>query len=205
MTLEISDWRAFMEDFRGDFNAAYDGTPPWDVGRPQEALAALLRARATRGSLLDAGCGTGENAMCAASLGYESWGIDSAPKAIAKAREKAAARGLSVTFLEHDALQLETLGRTFDTVIDSGLFHVFDDEARARYVASLAAAVRSGGGYFMMCFSDEQPGDWGPRRVSQAEIRAAFATGWRVDEIRAATFDTRMGDIRAWLASVTRL
>jgi cyclopropane fatty-acyl-phospholipid synthase-like methyltransferase len=187
------------------FNEAYAGTPPWDIGRPQEALGVLLRERADRGSLLDAGCGTGENALYAASLGYETWGIDGAPAAIAKAREKAAARGQSVTFEVHDALQLATLGRTFDTVTDSGLFHVFDDEARTRYVASLAAAVRSGGRYFMMCFSDEQPGDWGPRRVSQAEIRAAFATDWRVDEIRAATFDTHVGDIRAWLASLTRL
>jgi SAM-dependent methyltransferase len=188
-----------------DFDAAYTGEPPWDTGNPQPAMAPLAQEGAMRGSVLDAGCGTGENALYFASLGHEVWGIDGAPAAIAKAREKAQARGLEVTFLVHDALALQTLGRTFDNVIDSGLFHVFDDEARARYVASLAAVVRPGGRYFMLCFSDRQPPGWGPRRVTQAEIREAFATGWRVDEIREASFETRIGDVWAWLALLTRL
>ena len=190
-----------------DFNAAYAGTPPWDIGRPQPAFVALAEAGAVQGSILDAGCGTGENALYFAGLGHEVWGIDGAPAAIAKAKEKAATRDLKVTFLVHDALALQTLGRTFDTVIDSGLFHVFDDEARPRYVASLAAAVRAGGRYFMLCFSDLQPGTDGPRRVTQAEIRAAFATGWRVDEIKEVTLSAWIpgGGARSWLASLTRL
>jgi SAM-dependent methyltransferase len=193
-----------------DFNEAYSGTPPWDIGRPQPAFVALAQAGAVQGSVLDAGCGTGENALYFAGLGHEVWGIDGAPAAIAKAREKAAARDLKVTFLVHDALELQTLDRTFDTVIDSGLFHVFDDEARTRYVASLAAAVRPGGHYFMLCFSERQPGTDGPRRVTQAEIRAAFTTGWRVDEIKDATLDVLEawfpgGGVRGWLASLTRL
>ncbi len=189
------------------FNAAYAGTPPWDIGRPQPAFVALAEAGAVQGSILDAGCGTGENALYFAGLGHEVWGIDGALAAIAKAQEKAAARDLKVTFLVHDALALQTLGRTFDTVIDSGLFHVFDDAARARYVESLAAAVRAGGRYFMLCFSERQPGTDGPRRVTQAEIRAAFATGWRVDEIKDATIEAWLpgGGARGWLASLTRL
>jgi SAM-dependent methyltransferase len=193
------------------FNAAYAGAPPWDIGRPQPAFVTLAQEGVVHGSVLDAGCGTGENALYFASLGHEVWGVDGAPAAIAKAREKAQTRSLDVMFLVHDALALQTLGRTFDTVIDSGLFHVFDDQARACYVTSLAAAVRPGGRYFMMCFSERQPGTEGPRRVTQAEIREAFADGWRVDEIREATFEARFdsgfapGGAHAWLALLTRI
>jgi hypothetical protein len=58
----------------------------------------------------------------------------------------------------------------------------------------------------MLCFSDRQPGTFGPRRVSKAEIEAAFAPpAWRIDAIDAATMDTNMDDIvQGWRASITR-
>jgi cyclopropane fatty-acyl-phospholipid synthase-like methyltransferase len=189
------------------FNDAYRGTPPWDIGQPQPAFVALAEHGAIQGGVLDAGCGTGENALYFASLGHETWGIDGAPTAIAQARRKAKERGLSVEFRVHDALALEGLGRTFDTVTDSGLFHVFGDEERARYVGSLAHILDPDGRYFMLCFSDRQPGTFGPRRVSQEEIRAVFASGWRVDEIVEAAFAQRLipEGARAWRCSITRL
>jgi cyclopropane fatty-acyl-phospholipid synthase-like methyltransferase len=189
------------------FDEAYRGTPPWDIGRPQPAFVALAEDGAITGSVLDAGCGTGENALYFASLGHETWGIDGSPTAINRARQKAQERGLSVEFRVHDALALEGLGRTFDSVIDSGLFHVFGDEDRARYVQSLARVLGPGGRYFMLCFSDRQPGSFGPRRVSQEEIRAVFADGWRVDEIAEATFAQWLipEGALAWRCSITRL
>ena len=88
-----------------------------------------------------------------------------------------------------DALRLVDLGEQFDTVLDCGLFHVFDDDERQRYVDSLAAVVSPGGRYHMLCFSDRQPGDWGPRRVTQDEIRAAFGEGWEVESIEPTVID----------------
>jgi cyclopropane fatty-acyl-phospholipid synthase-like methyltransferase len=189
------------------FDDAYRGTPPWDIGRPQPAFVALAEESAVQGSVLDAGCGTGENALYFASLGHEVWGIDGAPVAIDLARQKAQERGIRVEFRVHDALALEGLGRTFDTVTDSGLFHIFGDEDRSRYVASLTRVLDTGGRLFMLCFSDRQPGAFGPRRVTQEEIRAAFASGWRVDEIVEATFAQRFipEGARAWRCSITRL
>jgi cyclopropane fatty-acyl-phospholipid synthase-like methyltransferase len=191
-----------------NFDDAYRGTPPWDIPQPQPAFVALGEAGAVRGSVLDAGCGTGENALYFASQGHETWGIDGAPAAIEKARQKALERGLSVEFRVHDALALEGLGRTFDTASDSGLFHVFGDEDRVRYVESLARVLDSGGRYFMLCFSDRQPGAFPlPRRVTQEEIRATFANGWRVDEIVEARFAQRFfpEGAFAWRCSITRL
>ena len=108
-----------------------------------------------------------------------------------------------------DVLRLADLGLTADAIIDSGVFHVFDDENRARYVTSLASVLRPGGRCYLICFSDRQPGTWGPRRVSQDELRAAFSQGWTVVSIEEATFEVnepRIGvaSVQAWLAVLER-
>jgi SAM-dependent methyltransferase len=189
-----------------DFDALYAGTPPWDIGRPQPAFLDLAQQGVLRGRVLDVGCGTGEHAFMAAGLGLEATGLDAAPTAIARAEGKARNRGLTVRFLVWDALQLASLGERFDTVLDCGLFHVFDDEDSVRFVDSLRAVVPVGGRYHLLCFSDRQPGSFGPRRVTQAEIRASFADGWWVDSIEAATIEVTFdpAGVFAWRAAITR-
>lgn len=189
-----------------EFEEIYAGTPPWDIGRPQPAFLQLAEADAWRGRVLDVGCGTGEHALLASSLGLAATGIDAAPTAIELARHKAQARGLTARFLVSDALDLASLGEQFDTVLDCGLFHLFDDGNRARLVAGLASVVAPGGRYFMLCFSDRQPGDFGPRHLSQAEIRAGFADGWLIESIEPATIETTDGysNVLAWLATIAR-
>ena len=194
-----------------DWDTVYvAGTPPpWDVGRPQPAFVRLADRGALRGHLLDAGCGTGENALLATAHSAGVVGVDVSPTAIARARAKASERGLSARFEVADALNLSQLGLTFDTVIDSGLFHVFDDENRASYVASLASVLRSGGSCYLMCFSDLQPGTFGPRRVRKDEIISAFSDGWSVTGIEADEFvvnrELGIATARAWLATIRRL
>ena len=189
-----------------DFDAAYAGVPPWDIGRPQPAFLALATAGRLRGRVLDVGCGTGEHALMAAEHGLEATGVDTAPSAIAIAQRKATERGLPVRFAVHDALDLGRLGESFDTLLDSGLFHVFDDHDRARYVESLASATVPGSAYHMLCFSDREPGDWGPRRVSRDEVEASFKTGWRIETLEPVAFQTNMetGDVDAWRAEIVR-
>jgi SAM-dependent methyltransferase len=199
--------------FRGEgrqarsFDDTYVGTPPWEIGRPQPALHVRADAGEVRGRVLDSGCGTGEHALMAAAIGLDATGIDSSPRAIAIAEDKARERGLSVRFLVHDVLDLAALNERFDTVLDSGVFHVFDDDDRAKYVRSLAAATAPRARLFVLCFSDEQPGTFGPRRVSGEEIRDSFADGWRVDSIEATTMAVTFAPegARAWLAAITRL
>ena len=189
------------------FNAAYQGTPPWDIGRPQKEFVELVRRGEITGSVLDIGCGTGEHALFFAGEGHEVCGIDSAPLAIRKAREKAAGRGLRVNFLVLNALDLSSLNRKFDTATDSGLFHTLSDEDRPLFVESLAAVLSPGGRYFMLCFSELEPAGYGPRRITQDEIREAFRDGWTINYIRPATFEsrTRAEGPRAWLSSILKM
>ncbi len=186
------------------FESAYEGVPPWDIGRPQDAFVALAQRGEIRGRVLDVGCGTGENALHFASLGHVVVGLDAVAKAIEKAREKAKERGLGVDFRVGDALALVQLGGTFDTIVDCGLFHTFTDEQRTRYAASLRSALAPGGTLHLMCFSDEETREGGPRRVSPREIREAFATGFEVERIEPARFASHIheGGAKAWLATI---
>ncbi len=189
------------------FIEAYRGTPPWDIGRPQPAFVQLLRDGDVVGPVLDAGCGTGENALFFAAEGLEVVGLDAVPAAVDAARRKAAARSLAAEFLVGDALELGGLGRRFATVTDCGLFHTFEDDERERFVTSLAAALAPGGRYFVLCFSELETLEGGPRRVTQAELHGTFdRPPFRVTSIAAAEMATNLdgGGRHAWLARVDR-
>jgi cyclopropane fatty-acyl-phospholipid synthase-like methyltransferase len=184
MTMPPSSPRTSHSVDRASFENFYAEKPPWDIGKPQPSFVAI--ADRIISPVLDAGCGTGENALFFAGRGHRVTGIDFVDAAIQRARHKAAERGLPVEFLVKDALKLADWGERFASVIDSGLFHVFSDDDRRRYVEGLSQVVEPGGRLFLMCFSDAEPGTEGPRRVSQQELRDAFAGGWEVESIEPA-------------------
>ncbi|MFY9932314.1 MAG: class I SAM-dependent methyltransferase [Streptosporangiaceae bacterium] len=197
-----------MPSWDGAYTAS--APAPWDIGRPQPVFVRLAEQGLLSGQVLDSGCGTGEHTLLAAEHGADAVGVDLSPRAVELARAKAADRGLAVRFEVADALELAGLGLAFDAIIDSGVFHVFDDSDRSRYVVSLASALRDGGHCHLLCFSDRQPGTCGPRRVSQDELRAAFAQGWEFVRLEAATFELNRPGIgipvaQAWLADIRRV
>jgi SAM-dependent methyltransferase len=192
------------------WDASYrDGPAPWDIGHPQPAIVRLAAEGAFAGAVLDAGCGTGHNALHLASLGLPVVGVDVAETAVAMAREQASARGLDAEFLVADALRLDRLGRVFDTVLDSALFHTFDGDERRDYVASLASVTAPGGVLHLLCFGDAGPEARGPHPVSQAELRAPFepGSGWSVTSVSADRCQTRFAPegVAAWLARIERV
>jgi SAM-dependent methyltransferase len=192
------------------WNDSYrDGPAPWDIGRPQPAVMRLASEQAFAGAVLDAGCGTGDNALHIASLGLSVLGVDVAETALAIAGQRAGDHGVDVEFATADALRLDRLERTFDTVLDCGLFHTFDGDERAVYVASLASVTRRDGTLYVLCFSDDGP-DTGPHPVSEDELAESFGSGsgWRVTAIDADRLQTRYHDDRgapAWCATIKRV
>ncbi len=162
---------------------------------------------------MDLGCGTGENALFFVRRGHKITGTDFLAEPINRAKQKAAERGLTATFLVMDALALKELREGSGSAIDSGLFHVFDDHNRKRYVEGLATVLKPGGRLFLLCFSDAEPGEEGPRWVSRKEIEDAFAQGWKVESFEPTRFEVRPdskdisfndGGPKAWFAVVRR-
>ena len=192
------------------WDASYvDGPAPWDIGQPQPAVLRLAREGGFAGAVLDAGCGTGENALHVASLGLHVLGVDVAETALSIAREKAATRGIDADFVAADAFHLDRLRRVFDTVLDCGLFHAFDSDERRDYVASLACVTSRGGVLYVLCFSDVEPDVSGPHPVGQEELRAAFgrSSGWSIASVSPDRIQTRFDaqGAPAWLAKVERV
>jgi len=190
------------------WDASYQNGPaPWDIGQPQPAIARLASAGGFTGAVLDAGCGTGENSLLIASLGLTVLGVDVAETALSMAREKASQRGIEAEFAVADALHLDRLGRTFDTVLDSALFHTFNAEERPEYVASLASVTWRDATLYVLCFSDEGP-DIGPHPVSESDLRASFGpgSGWNITEFSSDRLQTRFHHAAsAWFATVKRI
>jgi cyclopropane fatty-acyl-phospholipid synthase-like methyltransferase len=171
---------------RTTFENAYAGKARWDIGKPQAPFVAV--ADRVTSPVLDAGCGTGDTALFFAARGHRVAGIDFLDEPIWRARAKAAERGLAVEFLVKDALTLGAWGERFASVIDSGLFHVFSDDHRWRYVEGLAAVLEPGGRVFLMCGSTEEPRDIIPR-VSRQELYDAFADGWEVESVEPVRYE----------------
>jgi SAM-dependent methyltransferase len=191
------------------WDASYDDGPaPWDIGAPQPAVVRMASEGRFAGTVLDAGCGTGDNALHVASLGLSVLGVDVAETALAIARAKADDRRIAVEFAAADAFQLELLGRSFETVLDCGLFHSFDADERPAYVTSLAEVTERDGTLYVLCFSDDGP-DPGPHPVSEDELRAAFLphSGWQVATIQPDRLSTRFhgAGAPASLATIKRI
>jgi SAM-dependent methyltransferase len=197
---------------KNTFASLYAGQAPWDIGKPQKPFIEV--ADQITGTILDAGCGTGDNALFFASRGHKVTGIDFLEEPIRRAKLKATERALSVTFLVKDALTLKDWPERFDSVIDCGLFHVFSDDHRMKYVDGLAVVVKPGGRFFLLCFSNDEPGTQGPRRVSQKELHDAFAEGWTIKSIKPLRFEVAPnlkdfsfseGGPKAWFAVIRRV
>jgi cyclopropane fatty-acyl-phospholipid synthase-like methyltransferase len=188
-----------------DMRAA-ESVAAWDVGRPQRAVYELEMAAQIGHEVIDVGCGIGEQALFLAERGHRVVGVDPSEVAIARAIKRARTRGLPAAFVTAELTALAELGRRFDCAVDVGSLHRVAPEERDAYAAALAAALQPGGRLYLWCVGEHERGPGGPARVTQAELRALFGRGWRIERIAAAQIEghTWPGGANAWALVATR-
>lgn len=182
------------------FDNAYIGVPPWDIGRAQGAFQKIANNSQKynlKDPLLDIGCGTGENSLFfAEKLGFSCTGIDTSPRAISKAIEKAKKRNLTgnTSFLNYNLFELNSFSKKFNTIIDCGVFHMFDAESRKEYEHSIKSVLNEKGRLIILAFSYLEPSGVGPsQRLTEKDYNAVFKDGWKIIAFEHEKFETNVG------------
>ena len=99
---------------------------------------------------------------------------------------------MSVNFLVMNALALKDLPEVFDAAIDCGLFHVFSDDDRRRYVAGLATRRETGRAAAAALFQRRRTGNHrATPGIAAGDCETAFAQGWAIESIEPARFEVR--------------
>jgi cyclopropane fatty-acyl-phospholipid synthase-like methyltransferase len=195
---------------RSFFDSAYRTTAPWDVGRAQPALTALVEEFPPLDPVLDVGCGTGDLSLFLAGRGFSVIGIDLAEAAVTEARTRAfkadpAVRD-RVDYRVGDALRVTMIPEAVRTIVDSGFFHLFGPEDRQAFVQQLAAKLPIGGRYYLLGFAFQAPMPIAPKEVTADELYVLFGEerGWRILSLRPAQFLTIRGNVPAVAACIER-
>lgn len=197
------------ETAQAGFSKIYaEESPPWDIGKPQPPFIAV--ADRIKGPLLDCGCGTGGTAVYFAERGLKVTGIDFVEQAIQRAAARAKERGAAVEFLVKDAMTLSARNRRFESVIDSGLFHIYDGKEREQYVRGLANVLVHGGRLFLFSFADCAAAPGGG--VSRQAMHEAFADALEIESLDYADGEMnpnfphpeQLDGLKMWFAIIRR-
>lgn len=117
----------------------------------------LLELDAISGSVLEIGCGLGENALHISGAGFPTLGIDPSGEKISIARQKAqlmlARRGICARFKQCGLLQLESLSEIFFTIIDSGNLHTMEPREQRQFLFSIYQILEPDGSLILIIHS----------------------------------------------------
>lgn len=169
----------------------------WQRPAPPPDLVALVEGPSPLppGRALDLGCGTGTDTLYLATHGWEVTAVDMVPHALATARQKSTAAGVSPRFLEGDVTRLNDLGvgDGYTLVLDFGCFHTLPEDQRSRYVTEVSNAAAPGATFLLYGF--RRPPKAAPMHagLTVEEVRQRFApVGWQLvsaDHIPAETIN----------------
>jgi SAM-dependent methyltransferase len=157
------------------------GFTPWDEHPMATSLQELVEGddALPAGSALDIGCGTGDSSIYLAQHGWRVTGADFVPKALDKARTKAAAKQVAVDFVHADATRLssEGVGTDFTLIVDNGCLHGMSDEDRDAYVREVAKVAAPDARLLIVAFP---PGSFPVRGIAAADVEQRFAQDWEL-------------------------
>jgi cyclopropane fatty-acyl-phospholipid synthase-like methyltransferase len=159
----------------GKFYRQADGDPtrlPWHRESPSHVLSAAVEGLGAGRRALDLGCGAGVFSVWMAERGLRVTGLDLFPEAIAMARTRAAARGVTVELVTADLADYRP-AEQFDLVFDSGCLHSLVGVGVDNYKRKLLEWLQPSGEYVLEHWGKRNWFDWrpiGPRRRSQATI-----------------------------------
>jgi SAM-dependent methyltransferase len=156
------------------------GFVPWDGHPLPKSLQELVEGDTAlpAGTALDIGCGTGDNSIYLATHGWQVTGVVYVEKPVTKARAKAQASKVDVTFARADATRLssEGIGTNFALIIDNGCIHGMNAEDRDAYVREVTAVSAPDARLLLVEFI---PGaSFGVPGIEPAEVECRFAGGW---------------------------
>jgi SAM-dependent methyltransferase len=145
---------------------------PWHRDAPDGFITEAVAARARPGRALDLGCGTGVFSVWLAKQGYEVTGLDFIPRAIEMSRERGAAAGVTVNWVNADLLSWTGEG-PFDVIVDSGCLHSLIGGDVRRYKSQILRWLAPGGDLVLGHFGrrhalDRRP--VGPVRRTREEL-----------------------------------
>lgn len=162
---------------------------PWYTTALDADIAGGLKAHGpANGRVLDLGTGPGTHAVGLARLGYDVTATDISKTAVESAKTCAKENRLQVTCLVDNVLNSKLPDASFDAVVDRGTFHVLLPKARPLYVTTVHRILRPRAMMYVKTFSDKEPGDWGPYRLSPGELRSYFRDRFVVMSIEDSVF-----------------
>lgn len=152
------------------------------------------------GRAIDLGCGTGTDTVYLSRQGWEVTGVDMVPKALARARRRAMAAGVTPRFVNGDATRLRELGvgDGFTLLLDFGCYHTLPEDRRPVYAEGLSEIAAPGATLLLYGFT--RPPRAAPMysRVSTQEVEERFGAWWElVSSKRSSVGDLDVAGRRA--------
>ncbi|MDX1596111.1 MAG: class I SAM-dependent methyltransferase [Nitrosopumilaceae archaeon] len=190
------------DDWDDFYNEAEIEDLPWFTRRLDFDLQIELKSRGIRkGNFLDLGTGIGTQAIALSKMGFNVTGADISKIAIDKAKK----RYDKINFVVDDILNTKFTDNSFDFIFDRGIFHLFDESDRPKFVNQIKRILNDGGFYFLKCMStdeEEFSGDNAPHRLSKQQILDTFGNDFDIEKIKPSIFEASNLDYspRAWFA-----
>ncbi len=180
------------------YTVAKEETLPWHFPHVDPDIQRELRSmRGPRKTILDVGCGLGNQVHLLSEQGHQVSGTDVSEPAV----RRATVLYPGINFFVDDITRT-ALTDVYDIVIDRGCFHVLDHKARAGYLSSVNRLLAANGMLLLKVMSTENLfQDFGPLCFSKRDLHQLFADAFQILKIQHTIYHgSTAHSPRAWFA-----